>query len=199
MIPISLSSFNTDIGGVLEEIKRRGADASIVGQRILRHLLVNTADSSAIASTASETNYSLNEALSSSFFYPGRIFKLTAAGVYSTTGTPTLVFKILFGSTTLLTFTAKTGINNASNQSWRIEAEITCRSNGATGTVMVDGTLFFNTAAGVDTVESVTNNAAVTVDTTTPANLQISATWSASSSSNTTTMKKFKVELSDYV
>ena len=98
----------------------------------------------------------------------------------------------------MVLFTAKTGINNASNQSWRIEAALICRTTGATGTVMALGTLFINTAAGVDTVETVVNNAATTVDTTVVQSLQVSLDWSANSASNTATMKNFLVELSDY-
>ena len=180
----------------LKEIMRRGTDGTI--DKVVKHILANTADSAAIASTTDETNFSLNASLSTTQYYPGRIFKLSASGVYSTTGTPTLTFRVRIGSTSMVLFTAKTGTNNASNQSWRIEATLICRTTGATGTVMALGTLFINTAAGVDTVETVVNNAATTVDTTVVQSLQVSLDWSANSASNTATMKDFLVELSDY-
>ena len=180
----------------IKEIMRRGTDGT--SDRVLKHILANTADSSAIHTTASETNFSLTQTVSTTQYYPGRIFKVSASGVYSTTGTPTLLFKVKIGSTTIVTFTARTGINNASNQSWRVEATIVCRTTGSSGTVMGYGTVYINTATGVDTVETVVNNAATTVNTTTAQALQVSLTWSASSSSNTATMTNFLVMLSDY-
>ena len=197
MINIPFVNQDPRLQASLRELARRSVDGSIDGYRVLKHSMGNTADSSAIASTASETNFSLNKTLSTSQFFPGRIFKLSASGVYSTTGTPTLVFKVKFGTTALITFTAKTGINNASNQSWRVDAVIIVRTTGATGTVLPYGTLFINTASGVDTVETVVNSA-VTVDTTANQTLQVSLTWGASSSSNTATMKAFLSEVSDY-
>lgn len=181
---------------LFKEFGRRAVDGTI--DKSIKHILANTADSSAIADTLSETNFSLNASLSTTQYYPGRIFKLSASGVYSTTGTPTLTFRVKIGSTNIVVFTAKTGINNASNQSWKIEATIVTRSTGATGTVMGYGTLFINTASGTDTVETVVNNAATTVNTTTVQNLQVSLTWSAASTSNTATMKNFVVMLTDY-
>lgn len=200
MISIGAIEENSSISLVraIRSIAFRATDGSHEGQRVMRHLLANTADSSAISNTASETNFSVNEVLGSPIFQPGRIIRVIASGVYSTTGTPTLIFKVKFGSTALVTFTAKTGINNASNQSWRLEATIVCRSTGASGTVMAFGTVYVNTAAGVDTVETVVNNSATTVDTTDAQTLQVSLTWSAMSSSNTATLKNFLAMLSDF-
>lgn len=185
-----------DIANVIKTLSRKSVDGTL--DKVLKHVLGNTADSSAISNTNSETNFSLNSTLSISQFFPGRIFKLSACGVYSTTGTPTLTFRVKFGSTNLVVFGAKTGISAASNQSWRIESSIVCRTTGASGTVMAYGSLFINTSANTDTVETVVNNSATTVDTTANQTLQVSLTWSAASTSNTATMKNFVVYLSDY-
>lgn len=182
----------------INELSRRAVDGSIKDERVLKHKLANTSDSSAIASTNTATNFSVNRTLSYSMFQPGRVFNLKANGVYSTTGTPTLTFQIRYGSTVLLAFSAKTGINNASNQGWAIEADLVVRSTGASGTLMCAGTVRINTSAGVDTIETVVNNAATTVDTLTTANLQVNLTWSANSASNTSTLKSLIVSFSDY-
>ena len=193
-------SFSNDIplpiANILAKIDRTYVNGSI--DKVVKHKLANTSDSSAIASTASETNFDITYTLSTVMMQPGRIFKIVANGVYSTTGTPTLLFKVKWGSTDLVTFTARTGINNASNQSWQVEAWIVVRSIGASGTVMASGKAFVNTAAGQDTVETVVNNAATTIDTTTAQTCQVSLTWSASSSSNTATLKNFVLLESDY-
>lgn len=199
MIPIGqigLKELPISVANILNTIANKSVDGSV--DKVLKHKLANTADSTALASSAAEQNFSTNYTLSISMMFPGRIFKIIATGVYSTTGTPTLLFRVKFGTTNLVIFTARTGINNASNQSWMIEALIAVRSTGASGSVMASGKASINTSAGIDTVESVVNNAATTVDTTANQTLQISAQWSAASASNTTTLKNMIVLLSDY-
>ena len=186
------------IAKVFTAIDRRMVDGTLPDQRVLRHLIANIADSSAIANTTDLTNFSTNYILSSPLFQVGRIFLIDVNGVYSTTGTPTLLLRIRLGTTNIVSFAAKTGINNASNQAWRIKACLVTRTLGSSGSVMGSGTLFFQDAANRDTIETVVNNAATTVATTSSQTLQISATWSAASSSNTTTLKSFLVGLSDY-
>ena len=127
-----------EITRIVKEMARRSTDATI--DKIVKHVLANSADSTAIANTTTETNFSLNTSVSTVIWRVGGIIRLTASGVYSTTGTPTLTFRVKLGSTNLVVFTAKTGINNASNASWRLEAEIVCRSIGSSGTVMASGT-----------------------------------------------------------
>src|SRR3990167_6884137 len=178
----------------LDILKLKAVDGSI--NPILSHFVVNVADSSAVSNTASLNNFSVNKTISRSIFVIGKMIKLCASGIYSTTGTPTLTFNVRFGTTNLVSFAAKTGINNASNQSWMIEAWIITRTTGSSGTVQCHGRLSINTASGTDTVETVNTASAVTVDTTVNNILQVSLTWSAASTSNTATLKNFIVELS---
>lgn len=189
---------NPSIAKVFTDIGRRFVDGTLSSQRVMRHLIANVADSSAISNTVDLTNFSTNYTISNPLFQVGRLLIVTANGVYSTTGTPTLLLRVRFGTTNLISFAAKTGINNASNQAWGIKSYIVTRTLGSSGTVMASGTLFFQDAANRDTIETVVNNSATTIDTTVSQTLQISATWSAASVSNTATLKNFIVELSDY-
>lgn len=189
---------NPYVAKVFTDIGKRMVDGTISNQRVMRNLNANTADSSTISNTVDLTNFSTTYTISRPLFATSRIFRIRANGVYSTTGTPTLLLRVRFGTTNLISFAAKTGINNASNQAWNILCDIVTRTLGSAGTVMVSGTLFFQDAANRDTIETVVNNSATTVDTTVNQTLQVSATWSAASTSNTTTLKNFIVELSDY-
>lgn len=182
----------------IRELARKAVDGDVPGTKVIRHFLANTTDSAAIASTASATNFNKSVTLSKSLYEVGRVFNIKANGVYSSTGTPTLIFAILLGSTTLVTFAAKTAINNASNQSWAIDGDLVVRSLGATGTLMCSGVLRVNTSAGVDTVETKVNAAATTANLNTAQALQINLTWSASDAANTATLKSLIVSLSDY-
>lgn len=184
------------ISRVIDNISRRAVDGTV--DETAKYKLANTSDSSAISDTASETNFSTTRTLSSSLWKVGGIFRLTASGVYSTTGTPTLTFRVKLGSTNVVVFTAKTGINNASNQSWLIEADIVCRTTGSSGTIMGYGRIHINTSAGVDTSEVVINSSTTSINTTANQILQISLTWSAASTSNTATMKNYILGLLNY-
>lgn len=161
-------------------------------------ILTNTADSSAIASSASENNFSVNRVIVPPMWKAGGILRVRIGGVYSTTGTPTLTLRLKLGSTNILVFGAKAGINNASNQSWLVLADIICRTLGSSGTVMAQGSVFFNDAANRDTLETVVNSSTTTISTLANQTLQLSAQWSASSSSNTTTLKNFVLEVINY-
>src|SRR3990167_8503619 len=198
MIPISTinPAIPIPVAVALKALARRSVDGSV--QTACKHVAGNTADSSAVDDTNTEENFTTNVTIPSTFFRVGSMIKIIASGVYSTTGTPTLVFKFILNATTILTFSARTGINNASNASWSLESHILIRTLGSSGTVMAFGTARVNTAAGVDTVETVTNNATTTVSTLINQTAQISLTWSAASASNTATLKNLIVFLSDY-
>ena len=60
------------------------------------------------------------------------------------------------------------------------------------------GTSKIATSAGISTVESVVNNASVSISTLSNQIARISLTWSAASASNTATCKNFLLFLSDY-
>lgn len=152
-------------------------------------LSVNTADSSAIASTAVETNFDINCALQQDFLTVGRALRVTASGKYSDTGTPTLQLKLKAGSVTLLDLGAVTLGSGVSNKQWEVEIILVCRSTGGTGTVQAS---LVNARLDDDLLQAIANVA--TVDTTAVETLQLSATWSASSASNTITQELLIVE-----
>lgn|SRR3990167_3028960 len=198
MIPISTinPAIPIPVAVALKALARRSVDGSV--QTACKHVAGNTADSSAVDDTNTEENFTTNVTIPSTFFRVGSLIKIIASGVYSTTGTPTLVFKFILNATTILTFSARTCINNASNQSWEIETYFIVRTLGSSGTVMGWGTSKIATSAGISTVESVVNNASVSISTLSNQIARISLTWSAASASNTATCKNFLLFLSDY-
>lgn len=191
-VGISPSLYNS-----LQQIARRATDATI--DFVCRHKSVPTSSSSTIAGTSSETNFDVGQVFVPKMFIKGAVYHIVAGGVLSTTGTPTLQFKLLYGSTVLLTFTAQTCRNNASNDSWMIDAYITVKTVGSSGTIRAMGTLFFQDAAADRNVENIVNVNTISLDTTTPQTLQVSATWGTSSASNATIQEDFIVFLTDYV
>lgn len=102
-----------------------------------------TADGTALASSVTLTDISpVNPTvtLPANFQYPGSAFKLTAFGIFSTTATPTLLLGFYYGGvagTAIVTSGAITTGSGVTNVPWHMEAYLTVRSVGATGTLKV--------------------------------------------------------------
>lgn len=161
-----------------------------------------TADGTALASSASIGIISPNSATNPPFtiaanrFAAGGGLRVTAAGRYSTTGTPTLTFTLMYGGTGGVTLAASSAITTGSgvtNLTWRLQAEIICRTIGTSGTVMTIGEVSGVLATAVALIPA-SAPAVATIDTTAAKTLDLCATWSASSASNTITCHSFLVE-----
>lgn len=104
----------------------------------------------------------------------GRTYRLRARGVITTGATAgTITFLLKYAGTTIASTGAIVPTISQTNMYWEMEADIICRTIGATGTFFVQGCMFLMTAAtpsgGV--VWPIRGNsadppAAVTVDTT---------------------------------
>lgn len=155
----------------------------------------NTAPSSAVASTATETNFDLNYSLPANYCVLGRVIRWTAQGVYSTTGAPTLILRLKAGSTTLATsptFTAGTGV---SDQTWRIEGQTICNAApGASVATETQGVVDLFTSATAMTPGELKNTSTTNLATNSALSLQISAEWGTASASNTITLRQFLIE-----
>lgn len=168
------------------------------------------ADGTAIANTTTETIIFPNITLPANFMQDGRVLRLVAYGRHSTTGTPTLTFRLRWGGvggTVICASGAVTSGSAVTAAMWRAEAMIQVRSNGATGTVFAVGEVELAedaantvgsatnaTAVGLMGSAGVATPAAVTVDLTADTALSITATWSAASASNTLTGHVYIVE-----
>lgn len=162
-----------------------------------------TADGTAIANSTTETIIHPNVTIPANYMADGRCLRLTHAGRLSSTGTPTVRFRIRWGGVagTVLwdsgTITVGSGVTASL---YEFEALLQVRSNGSSGTIFTIGPTIIG-AALAPTVGSATGAAAVgvfgsggddtpaavTVDLTADTALSITAQWSAASASNTLT------------
>jgi hypothetical protein len=169
-----------------------------------------TADGTAIANSTTETIVFPNVTIPANYMQDGRILRLRAFGRHSTTGTPTLTFRVRHAgvSGTVLAATGAMTCGSAvSAAMWSAEFILQTRSNGSTGTLFTVGELTLGEDAA-STVGSATNAAAhdfacsagvatpaaVTVDLTADWALSFSAQWSAASASNTLTGHVYLIE-----
>lgn len=156
----------------------------------LPSLFTQTADKT-VTNTVAETSIvgtgvgSLT--LPANFFTVGRTIRLRIGGIYSTPAiaTPSVVVKVKYGSTVIATKTTTSLLSGASALEFDGEILITCRSTGATGTVMCHGDIEYATGvAGTIAVDPLNNGGATTtIDTTASSLLDVTVTWDT----NTTT------------
>lgn len=153
-----------------------------------------------VASTASETTLLSSTGSAGGLlllkdgFTTGKTYRVSGCGVFSNTGTPTLNIKVKFGSTAILATGDITTVTAASDREFSFSGLITVKSLGASGTVNGQGIFVETLATGVSLNYPMTNAAAVTVDTTANQTVNVTATWGASSASNTITLTNFVLE-----
>jgi hypothetical protein len=160
------------------------------------------ADGAALASSTTLTDISPTPALvvPANFLTPGTVLRVKARGRFSTTSTPTLLLGVYVGAvagTAIATTGAITTTSGVTNVPWELEADVICRTVGASGTVLGMG--FVRGISGTVGVSSVplpaSAPATVTWDTTAAKSLTIGAQWGTSSASNTITCHQFIVEV----
>lgn len=127
------------------------------------------------------------------------VFRLTAAGVFSNTATPTLNLGFYYGAvagTALATTGAVTTTTGATNWQWKLEALMVVRTLGSAGTAWTQGTAWFPTSATAQSTSPLPGAApaAVTIDTTAAKVISVGATWGTSSASNTLICQHFLIE-----
>lgn len=158
-----------------------------------KDLFVATA-SGTVASSTSETTIigsgvgSLT--LPANFLTVGKALRVRVLGVWGTTIiAPTINIKFKLGSTVIVATGAVTAPTSLSNQWFEVIVELTCRTTGASGTVIAQGA-FLNAEASATFVafaypmsETSTN----TVDTTGTLAVDVTATWGTSNAANTIT------------
>jgi hypothetical protein len=165
--------------------------------------LLNTpADGPATAvntfTTATDVSRQPHYTLPAGFSVNGTSLSFRAWGVFSTTATPTLTLGIYWGGvagTALATTGAITTGSGVTNVPWRIELDTIISAKGATGTAVSQGLFGMGTTVAAWNWLPIPNTAQadVTVDTTNSKVLTVGAAWSASSASNTITVRGFKI------
>lgn len=133
------------------------------------------------------------------YLFVGQRLRLKGYGIFSTTGTPTLLLGGYFGAVagTLLAATAATTTGSgAASWPWDLELEIEVRSVGATGTVWCGGKVNLGTSLAAMTPIwlPATQTQPITINTTAAAALTVGAQWGTNSASNTITCEDAYVE-----
>lgn len=159
----------------------------------------HTADGTALANSTTLTDISPAPpvVISANMLEVGSTLKLTAAGRFSTTGTPTLLLGFYVGGVAgaaLCATSAVTTPSGVTNQTWRATAELRVRTVGTSGTVLAIG-VGENLTSTATNMMPATGPATATWDTTAAKSLTVGAQWGTANASNTITLHHFVVEL----
>jgi hypothetical protein len=121
----------------------------------------------------------------------GSSFSGTAIGPHSATGSPTIRLRVYLNSTVIL----DTGIvtsGNSTNATWEFRGLVTCRTTGATGTIMAQG--FYLESAGGPNLFGMVNSAPITIDTTINQTINFTVQWGTASVNNTITATNVNIQ-----
>lgn len=152
-------------------------------------LFIGTADKT-ITNTTSETSAIPtglgSTTLSGDFWQPGVSLRIKGYGVYSTPAITggTVTIKVKLGSTVVATVATSALLVGASSQAFMLEVVITCRTAGASGTVITAGHVNYQVAGNARIWDILDNGSATTtVDTTVIHTVDVTCTWDTASTS----------------
>lgn len=133
--------------------------------------------------------------LPANFLLVGKTARLKAWGTYSVTGTPTMQIKFKAG-TTILADTLAVSMAAIAGAAWEYEAIVTCVTAGSSGKYWAQGGGIFSKGNGSSPVYlNAPQTGIQSINTTTPAAFDLTATWGTASASNTITCSNLTVEI----
>ncbi|HSX08275.1 MAG TPA: hypothetical protein VLG11_05260 [Candidatus Saccharimonadales bacterium] len=161
-----------------------------------------------IANTTSITAFTESYTILGNDCVTGRMYRLTAGGIFTvtTTGTNSVILTLKLGTTVLLATPALVLPNNTTSttaNTWLFDADIQCYQGNpnATGNINAQGSALYasnstgsTVGAGIPPNSNANSNGYVTLDTTTNQTLTLSATWSVASSANIIQLRQFTLE-----
>ena len=157
---------------------------------------VNTAASTAISATSSETAFDTSYTIPANTLRAGSVIKVRFQGIATATNsTDTLTIKLYIGGLTGTAIFTSTATDATNNDIFTGEGIIVIRTIGSSGTFVASGsyTKVEGASGSATRVDFVT--ASTAIDTTTSKAVTASATWSTNSASNSCRMDIFAVEV----
>jgi len=134
--------------------------------------------------------------LPANFFVAGKTVRLTGKGVYTTNAIgANIVVKVKLGSTVIATNTTSALLTTGSNNQFSFECLVTCRTTGASGTVMTSGSVNYKATGGRVFDDLDNAGATTTVDTTASKLVDVTVTWDSATATRTITTTLVSLEV----
>jgi len=161
-------------------------------------LCANTAASSAVASTASETAFSVACTVGANTLAAGDVVRITAWGTNDThsSGTVTLTLKVRWGglSGTVILNNGAVTLSTSTSYRWQIEMRFIVRSIGGSGSIARMGKTQFDNAGSGAMVSEAQDGSVTTIATNTSNDIAVTVQHGASNAANTATLNGLVVE-----
>lgn len=193
-IPAILTSIHGRLLGLSEagRLVAGGANSGVVP--LIAY--TNTAASTAISNTTTETLFSTSYSIPANSLRAGQLIRIRFQGIASATNsTDTLAIKLYIGGLTGTVLLSLAATDVADNNVFSGEYELILRTVGASGTIVGCGTCK-NVPAAEGTASYRDDILASTaIDTTAAKVIGVSATWSVASASNSCRLDFLRVEI----
>lgn len=196
-------------GGVHYDSTQHDLEARVAGllQKDARTLFVKTQDS-VVVNTASESSLCNGSGvggrtLPANFFVVGKTVRVEAWGYFASDGTAaqTLTIRLRIGGVTGTVVLATGAISLTAvvaNRVWHFKGDVTCRTTGASGTVMAQGAWWAPDQVLTYTTYGIAhmlNAGTVTLDTTVGKDVELTADWNSADAGDSITCTNFTVEV----
>jgi hypothetical protein len=159
-------------------------------------VFLNTAASTAISNTTTETLFSPQYSIPARSLRAGHLIRIRYQGIATATNsTDTLAIKLYIGGLSGTALISHAATDVADNNVFSGEYELIIRTIGATGTMVGCGTYKSVPAAEGTATYKDDILASTTIDTTAAQVIGVSATWSVASSSNSVRLDFLRVEM----
>jgi len=142
--------------------------------------------------------------LPANFFSIGKVIRVSAFGrISTTTGPPTITYDVRLGSVVVFNGAAVTTVASVTNKTWELVALLTCRAIGASTSANLIGVGRLTSSAVVGSTGGAANTAMLPdsapavgtgFDSTAAQAVDLFATWSASSASNSVQLHGYTLE-----
>lgn len=150
-------------------------------------LFVGTADKTVTNTTTETTAFPTGvgtRTLQADWWQVGRSVRIKGFGVYTTPAITggTVTIKVKLGSTVIAQVATSALLVGATAAAFALEVVITCRTTGASGSVVIGGAVNYEVASAGRLFDNLDNDgAATTVDTTAEVDIDITSQWDSAS------------------
>lgn len=177
-------------------VARDLADVANDAKVVAKKLYAQTAASSAVTNTTTETLFDANYTLPANILQVGSLLRIRYQGIATATNsTDTLTAKLYIGGLAGTALQASAATDVANNNIFGGEFFLAVRTIGATGTFIGWGDYIKTLAASGTATSVIANVASTTIDTTAAQVIGVSATWSVASASDSCRLDYLTVEM----
>lgn len=147
--------------------------------------------------TAAENIFASNATIPANECRAGKVYRITAVGTYGTQAltAPSLTMRLKFGTTDIIATPANATTASLTGRQWTLNASVICQTApSTTATVEGQGWITRSTSAVAAVNWEFDSTGSVTVDTTVPQTVQLSAQFGTANAANTITLRQFIME-----